>query len=332
MVPGIDTFLREQLVERRDKLENAIRAEPAQRLQVLLSEVDSALARFDNGSFGICETCHDPIESDRLMADPLVRFCLSHLSSEDRDALERDLQLAARVQRGLLPNQDTLERYGWQICYHYEPASLVSGDYCDVIDGGEAGLFFIVGDASGKGVAASMLMAHLHAMFRTLIPMGLSLPCMLEHASHVFCESTLPNQYATLVCGRALADGRIEFVNAGHPLPLVAKKGGGVIVVETSDFPIGLFCQGKFSVTELRLEPAESMVIYSDGVSDTTNASGEEYGTERLRNLIATNGANPASALLAACRDDLAAFRSKARRTDDVTLFVLARKHGSVQH
>lgn len=331
MASMIDTFLRDQLLDRRGKLETAVRhAEASDRIRVLLDEVDSALARMESGSYGICETCHDPIESDRLMADPLVRFCLSHLSAEERNALERDLQLAAHVQRGLLPKQQSLDRYGWQICYHYEPASIVSGDYCDVIDMGEAGLYFMVGDVSGKGIAASMLMAHLHAMFRTLIPVGYSLTCMLEHASNVFCESTLPNQYATLVCGRALADGRIEFANAGHPLPLIARKGGEVMALETSDFPLGLFCQGEFSITELELNRADSFVIYSDGVSDTTNAVGEEYGTERLCKLVAGNTGNPASALLAACRDDLAAFRSNGYRNDDVTLFVLARKAESV--
>jgi sigma-B regulation protein RsbU (phosphoserine phosphatase) len=331
MASTIDAFLRDQLLERRNKLENAVRhAEAPDRLHVLLDEVDTALARMEEGSYGICETCHDPIESDRLIADPLVRFCLSHLSAEEQDALEHDLQLAARVQRGLLPKQHSLDRYGWQICYHYEPARVVSGDYCDVIDAAEAGLYFMVGDVSGKGVAASMLMAHLHAMFRALIPVGYSLKCMLEHASHVFGESTLPNQYATLVCGRALADGTIELANAGHPLPLVARNGGSVMVVETSDFPLGMFCQGEFSVTELELHQGDSLVIYSDGVSDATNTAGEEYGTERLHKLIASNGGNPASALLAACRDDLIAFRSNGRKTDDVTLFVLARKAESV--
>jgi sigma-B regulation protein RsbU (phosphoserine phosphatase) len=153
---------------------------------------------------------------------------------------------------------------------------------------------------------------------------------MLEHASHVFGESTLPNQYATLVCGRALADGTIELANAGHPLPFVVRNGGSVMVVETSDFPLGMFCQGEFSVTELELHQGDSLVIYSDGVSDATNTAGEEYGTERLHKLIASNGGNPASALLAACRDDLIAFRSNGRKTDDVTLFVLARKAESV--
>src|SRR4051812_2817226 len=237
----VDGFLREQLYERRQHLKQAALAETddSARLHLLLTEVDAALSRLDNGSYGICETCHESIESDRLICDPLVRFCLDHLTKHERSALERDLELAARVQRGLLPNQ-SFETSNWHICYHYEPAGLVSGDYCDVIDAGDAGLFFIVGDVSGKGVAASMLMAHLHAMFRTLISFRLSLQCMLEHASRVFSESTLPNQYATLVCGRALANGRIEISNAGHPAPLIVKH-GEIDPLETSNLPLGLF-------------------------------------------------------------------------------------------
>jgi phosphoserine phosphatase RsbU/P len=326
MSPVIDTFLRDQLVERRSKLEYAIEHESAERLHVLLHAIDGALQRIDHGAFGICEICNEPIESDRLIADPLVRFCLSHLTPEDRSALEHDLQLAARVQHGLLPKQNSLDRYGWQICYHYEPAGLVSGDYCDVLDAGEHGLYFMVGDVSGKGVAASMLMTHLHAMFRALIPMEMSLTCMLEHASNVFCESTLPNQYATLVCGRAFPDGRIEFANAGHPPPLIARRGGDVSALERSDLPIGMFCQGEFAIIELRLEPGECLVVYSDGVSEAVNTDGQEYGADRLRTLVGRNTLQPAAALLASCKDDLTAYRSEARKTDDVTLFVLARK------
>src|SRR5882757_2864887 len=204
MATNIDGFIREQLLDRRHKLEHAVRYHDVpDGLQSLLAEVDSALERIDDGCYGICESCHDTIECDRLIADPLVRFCLDHLTSKEKSALEQDLQLAKRVQTGLLPKHN-FEGHGWQICYHYEPAGLVSGDYCDVIDAGENGVYFMVGDVSGKGVAASMLMAHLHAMFRSLIAVEMSLKCMLEHASRVFAGSTLPNQYATLVCGRAL--------------------------------------------------------------------------------------------------------------------------------
>jgi len=324
MATSIDQFMREQLLDRRHKLEHAgYHAHDSDRFQLLLEEVDSALARIDNGCYGICESCHDTIECDRLIADPLVRFCLDHLTRSERSALEQDLQLAKRVQMGLLPKEN-LSRDGWQICYHYEPAGVVSGDYCDVVEAGKDGLYFMVGDVSGKGVAASMLMAHLHAMFRTLIPLELSLPCMLEHANGVFRESTLPNQYATLVAGHAWPDGRVEICNAGHPPPLLVRA-GAVRALECSVLPIGLFGSEEFTVTEMSLDPGDGLVIYSDGVSEAADLSGTEYGADRLRELIGQKHTPSAATLLAACREDLTEFRRSAPKTDDVTLFVLSR-------
>ncbi len=319
----IDDFMRQQLLDRRHKLKHAVQvSNHSDRLNVLLQEVDRALGKIENGSFGICESCLDTIECDRLITDPLTRFCLDHLNQKEKDDLEQDLQLAAQVQRGLLP-VGSLNRYGWHLCYHYEPAGLVSGDYCDIIDAGEAGLYFAVGDVSGKGVAASMLMAHLHAMFRTLIAVGLPLENILENASRLFSESTLPNQYATLVCGRVLSDGTMEISNAGHPAPLFVRD-GSVTTLEGSDLPIGMFGSGKFSVTQLHMEPGQRMLIYSDGVSEATDAGGSEYGTVRLRELVGKQVSSPAE-LLDACRKDLANFRCNIPKADDVTLFVLGR-------
>ncbi|MGA8027572.1 MAG: SpoIIE family protein phosphatase, partial [Bryobacteraceae bacterium] len=282
--------------------------------------------RMEAGSFGICETCHESIERDRLMADPLARVCLIHLSKRERDALENDLQLAARVQQGLLPRQ-TLDWEGWQMCYHYQPLGLVSGDYCDVVNAGASGLYFMVGDVSGKGFAASMLMAHLHAMFRSLISVELPLKRMLDHANRVFSQSTLPNQYATLVCGRALPNGRIEICNAGHPPPLVIRD-GEIGALDTFDLPVGLFAGEEFSVTELQLDPGQGVVVYSDGLSEATNVSGSEYGADGLRKVLVRSSLASPFDVIEACRADLAQFCHGADPTDDITLFVLARRSG----
>lgn len=320
----IDNYLELQLLSRRDKLEQAAaRSDAPARLQNLLAEVDRALAKLDDGSYGICETCHDSIECDRLLCDPLVRFCLDHLTSRERSALEQDLELAARVQHALLPKQD-IDVSGWHVCYHYDPAGVVSGDYCDVIDAADAGLYFMVGDVSGKGVAASMLMAHLHAMFRTLISVGFPLKSMLERASRVFSESTLPNQYATLVCGRAFPNGRIEISNAGHPSPLLIRS-GEVTELECSGLPVGMFHTEDFPVSEFELQPGHGLVIYSDGVSEATDTSGAEYGIERIRNLICREQALDPSLLLSSWREDFTTFRCDAIKADDCTVFVLGR-------
>jgi sigma-B regulation protein RsbU (phosphoserine phosphatase) len=327
MTSVVDGFIRGQLLERRHRLEHAV-AEPGTgaRLNGLLEEVDAALARIEHGSFGICESCHESIESDRLISDPLTRFCIDHLSGPELEALQRDLDLAAQVQRGLLPPRD-FHSHGWRVAYHYEPAGVVSGDYCDVVDGGKSGLYFMVGDVSGKGIAASMLMSQLHAMFRTLISVGLPLQNMVQHASRVFSQSTLPAHYATLVCGRAEPNGRVEICNAGHLPPLVVCD-DQVTALEASGLPVGMFLNEEFSADELFLLPGHSIVLYSDGISEASDHTGAEYGSERLRRLIAGKSRNGASALVSACRDDLAAFRAGTQRADDVTMLVLNRAAG----
>src|SRR6266850_4614382 len=180
MVAAVEPLLREQLIERRHRLEDAAKGfHRPPDLTRLLQEVDAALYRMDQGVYGLCEVCHDRVETERLLADPLMSFCLDHLTSTQQRALEDDLQLASQIQTALLPSRKQ-KTDGWEVGYYYRPAGLVSGDYCDLIDGEDQSLHFVLGDVSGKGVAASMLMAHLHAMFRTLVSVDLPLERMVE--------------------------------------------------------------------------------------------------------------------------------------------------------
>jgi phosphoserine phosphatase RsbU/P len=208
-------FLHSQLEVRKRRLEAAITFAPQKAGFVgLLREVDLALERMAKGSYGLCQECHETIEQDRLLADPLVRYCLDHLTESQRAALQRDLDLASQVQRNLLP-QVNLQAGGWDTSYYYAPLGPVSGDYCDLIPS-DGQLFFVLGDVSGKGVAASMLMAQLHALFRSLTGMALPLGQMVTQTNRVLCESALAGQYATLICGLAKPTGDVEIHNAGH--------------------------------------------------------------------------------------------------------------------
>lgn len=252
---------------------------------------------------------------------------LGCLTREQQDALELDLQLSAQVQRGLLPPRQ-FERNGWRASYHYEPAGLVSGDYCDIIDAGDAGFFFMLGDVSGKGIAASMLMAHLHATFRGFLSARrgrhTSLGCMLNQVGRIFRESTLPNQYVTLVCVRALPDGKVEISNAGHPPPLIVRDGAAAPHAP-AHLPLGIFCQEEFTVSKLELKPGEGLVIYSDGVSEALSPDGGEYGAERLRHVVELHAGLEPHALINACRIDLGSFVAGAEPADDVTLLAISR-------
>lgn len=325
MVTAIEPVLRQQLIDRRQKLEVAARTSRESEVTRLLKEVDAALHRMESGTYGICDVCHDPVETERLMADPLTRLCLDHLSPREQRALEDDLEMAARIQNGLLP-QPSLSVDGWEVAYHYEPAGLVSGDYCDLIRSEDDTLHFMVGDVSGKGVAASMLMAHLQATFRTLVSTNLPLDQMLERASRVFCESTLPTHYATLVCGRVKSDGTVQISNAGHLPPFLVRQ-GQVQKIEATGLPLGMFSSEQFTVTSFQMEAGDSLFLYTDGLSELRDASGREYGVERLQRQLATSNGDSPKDIISKCRVELEGFGQSTSPADDLTLMAIRRVH-----
>ena len=315
-------YFRSQLEQRRERLLSALHSSADASLSDLLSEVDAALGRIDEGSYGICETCHESVEKERLLNDPLVRFCLDHLTRKEQLALQSDLELAARIQQGLLPPPE-LSAAGWHVRYHYEPAGPVSGDYCDVLES-DGGLLFLFGDVSGKGVAASMLMSHLHATFRSLARANLPLQRMVEAANRIFSESTLAGQFATLVVGRATEDGSVEFVSAGH-LPVLHLGCNGAKSEGATGVPLGMFANSHFPVHQLSLNSGEALLIYTDGLTEACNAASEEYGVKRVKETAQRHYAAAPDGLIAGCLSDLQNFTDGTKRVDDLSLLVLRR-------
>ena len=316
--------MREQLVERRERVAAAISsAGPDRQLTALLREVDAALARFESGTYGICEVCHDTVEAARLIANPLERFCLDHLSASEQRDLEADLILAAEIQRGLLPSRD-LRIDGWHFDYGYEPARMVSGDYVDIIQSGDDDLYFVLGDVSGKGIAASMLMAKLHAVFRSLIPLQLGVDQLTQRASRLFGDSTLPGQYATLICGRASKNGAVSICNAGHPAALLSRN-GKIEEISATGLPLGMFCNQEFSAANLKLQSGDTLVLYTDGVVDAVNNHDEEYGTSRLLKIATESCSWDPDKFVSNCVSDLSRFRGSSLRFDDISILAIRR-------
>lgn len=322
MATAETTYLRTELEVRRQRLLDATQTEEANAsLRELLANVDAALARLNAGTFGICEQCHDAIEADRLLCDPLLRFCLDHLSQEEQRALEKDLALAAGIQRALLPRPDwSID--GWQARYHYQPANMVSGDYCDLIES-NGGFLFLLGDVAGKGVAASMLMSHLHATFRTLAGQHLPLRSLMGHANRLFCESTTAGQFATMIVGNAQPDGKVEYISAGH-LPLFHISRAGICSKAATGVPLGMFSSTEYAVCQLQLAADDKLFLYTDGLTEVFNSAGVEFGLERLRSLATQHAADHPQAMLTACLHEIHGF-STAKQSDDLTMLVLHR-------
>jgi len=314
------------LSDRREKLVAVLDAGMSTpQIRQLLNEVDRALDRVGAGTYGLCEVCHDPIEPERLAADPLTCVCLDHLTRSEARALEQDLELAARVQQGLLPPRLMVDQ-GWEIAHVYRPLGTVSGDYCDIVrpPSADGGVLFLFGDISGKGVAASMLMAHLHATARTLAGLDLPLPQILERANRVFCDSTMTNHYATLVCGRLSAGGRVELCNAGHCPPILVTA-GTVTQVEATGVPIGLFCMREYGVKTFELCPGDRLVLYTDGLSEARNVADEDFGSSRLAQIVQDWRDDSSSALASTIVESVAAHRGRVPRADDESVMVIRR-------
>jgi sigma-B regulation protein RsbU (phosphoserine phosphatase) len=324
MATYLDASIKNQLVTRRERLKEFLEDErKTPQLIKLMHDVDAALERLNDGSYGICDICHESIEPEYLRVEPLVRVCLSHLSVEQQRAVERDLQLAAEVQGNLLPTRD-VQVPGWDLSFHYEPVGPVSGDYCDIVtsqsNGG--GTYFFFGDVSGKGVAASLLVSHLHAMFRTLLASDLPLNQLVERANRLFCESTLSANFATLVCGHALPSGDVEICNAGHCYPLVVKA-GQIRSIESTGMPLGTYFNAEFQSRKLHLAPGDFLFLYTDGLTEARNAADEEYSEAQLSALVTRESRRAPKALIQACIDDVARFRAGAPKGDDLTIMVL---------
>src|SRR5579885_2045266 len=282
--------LRPRILERRTRLQAAAGSVSADYVHNLLAEVDAALERIDNGSYGLCETCHDPIEADRLEGNPLIRFCLDHLSREERRAHEQDLELATEIQAKLLPPSNIALK-DWETHYRYQPVGAVGGDYCELIAASDGqSLFFAVGDVAGKGVAASLLMTHLSAIFRSLLSLDLPLTEVVSRANRLFCESTASAHYATLVCGRATEDGA-ELCNASH----------------------------------FRVGEGDSLILYSDGITEAQDSEDREYGEPRLIGALRSYMHQGARAMAESVLRDVAGFRGGRPPHDDMTLLIIRR-------
>lgn len=321
MDTATQSYFHTELERRRASLQAACVSNVSDAsLKQLLHSVDDALARLNAGTFGLCEVCHDTIESDRLLCNPLLQFCLDHLSTEEQRALERDLVLAANIQRRLLPREDW-SAGNWKARFHYAPANQVSGDYFDLIEADDSFLF-LLGDVAGKGVAASMLMSHLHATFRTLAGQNLPLPQLVSEANRLFCESTTAGQYATLIVGRAWHDGNVEYASAGH-LPLLHVSPRAVTSRQSTGVPLGMFCTTEFPVCKMQLDPGDSLFLYTDGLTEIFNSKGDEYGLRRVESLIGRHAHTPPEQILSACLQEIRDFSAGAKHTDDLTLLVL---------
>lgn len=310
--------IKEQLTSRKVLLEEAVKISPDNRnLSKLLNDVDEALQEMDEGKYGICEVCNDPIETDRLLVDPLLKVCLPHLSEQQQRALEDDLEYAGKIQRALLPEKE-IKTGEWEFAHHYRPAGIVSGDFCDLIPADDGSYIFMLGDVSGKGVSASIMMSNLHALIHSLHSFNLPINEILVKANRLFCESTLTTSYATMVVGKVFPDGTLEICVAGHNPPLLIKY-GEVISIGATGVPVGLFCSVEYDVERFKLNKNDFLFLYTDGLSEAS-VNGNEYGHDKITKHISTLNGLDAKQIISNVLLNQQSFLGRGKLEDDITV------------
>lgn len=300
---------------------------------VLFSE-----APLKHGSGNACAVFEDPdgnsfaLTSDESVTRELEEHRREHLErfEEDRrnaEELEHAREVQARLFPQIQPTLSTLQYHG--MCMQ---ARSVGGDYYDFIELGRQRFGLVIGDISGKGTAAALLMANLQAHLRNLCttyssrpftPFALEQPQRLLHAvNRLFCENTADKAYATLFFSEYDDTARrMRYANCGH-LPALLLRGDDALErLDSTSTVVGLFKDWECSIGERQLYSGDTVVLYTDGVTESFDAAGEQFGEDRLVTALRRNRQLDSPELLKSLVDEVRQF-SGERQHDDITLIV----------
>jgi sigma-B regulation protein RsbU (phosphoserine phosphatase) len=202
---------------------------------------------------------------------------------EKQSAKPRELSLARRIQRRLLP-PDHFTGPGIECDCVFRPAGELGGDLCDVLSTGPSSTAFLLGDISGKGAGAALLMAHLHATIRSNLDLASTPALLMARANRLFFQSTEPEHYATLFFAVFDAENRIlRYVNCGHPSPILLRKDGTIVRLDSTSLMLGAFESSAFEERGIDVSPGDRLVVFSDGVSEAHDTETDAWVVECVR-------------------------------------------------
>ncbi len=239
--------------------------------------------------------------------------------------MDEELKMASGIQRRLLPPAPTGVN-GFTFVGKNEPCRTVSGDYYDFAVRPNGKVYFVIGDVSGKGVTAGLMMAGLQVAFRIFSKSDPD-PATLVTQLNVALKENLPqSKFVTLFLGRLDTNtGIVEYVNAGHTPPLYLHKHGATELTD-SDLLLGVISRAEFVNRELRLEPGDSLVLFTDGVTEARNLDGDDLGTDQIGEALVKLHGTDASTIAASVNETVLRHVGDAENLDDdVTVVIVSR-------
>jgi sigma-B regulation protein RsbU (phosphoserine phosphatase) len=241
----------------------------------------------------------------------------------EQERVQRELGLAEEIQQSFLP-KSLPTHSGLDCAAKYRPARTVGGDFYDVITAGADSICFVIGDVSGKGIPAALLMAQALSMLRAVIESEPSPAAALARWNRMLCARTIRGMFITAVLGRIVpSEHRIELASAGHCKPLRISPQTGVAAIEcASGPPLGILDKLATNVTTFTLAVGEWLVLYTDGLIESLGADKSELGLEGVASLL-NRRFQSADDIVATLADAEAGHRGKAEPHDDLTLLAL---------
>ncbi len=242
--------------------------------------------------------------------------------TREQERTRHELSLARNIQQRLLP-RELPESNFFELQALTMPCETVGGDYYDVIRLPNDRFGLAVADVSGKSWPAAILAASLQGAFGAVAAGDPGLAELFQRVNDFLCDRTTPEMFATVFYGVLDSRGKFNFVNAGHTSPLVLRTNGAVNRLDSANFPLGFFSDAKFEVDSVALERGDMVLIFSDGVTEARDATGELYGESRLKELLESctcMAARDLSTKVVAAVQD---FVGVAPQADDLTLTVL---------
>jgi PAS domain S-box-containing protein len=245
--------------------------------------------------------------------------------TQERERIEQELRVARRIQHAALPEAVPAPE-GWEISPHYRPAREVGGDFFDFLELEEGRLGLVVGDATGKGVPAALMMSTTCGMLRAVAQSSGSPGEVLQRVNEALSARIPANMFVTCFYGVLDPEsGSFVYANAGHDLPYM-RRGGDAEELRARGMPLGLMLGMGYEEKEIVLGEGESVLFYSDGLVEAHNPQGEMFGFPKLRRLVTVHGTGSGEDLVDSLLAELARFAGEEwEQEDDITLLTLRR-------
>jgi len=254
----------------------------------------------------------------------IINKALLHQKIVENEKIKTDLELASLIQKRLLP-QNSFYLKGVKIKGFYKPAMFVSGDYYDYIKISNNHVLFVLGDVSGKGAQASLLMASLKSFINTSCETNkISLSSLANRINKYFYKITSPDKFITLFLGLVDLDTYdLTYVNAGHEKPLLLHKNGDVVSLQESDLIIGVNPEYIFTEKSRHLKDGDKLIIFTDGITEAMNRNENMFGVERLIKII-QSAKDDFKLLFHVLNEEIMKFTNGTEQSDDITYMLLS--------